>query len=96
MFIVELTYKVDLDVADRYMDEHRKYVKKHQKEGVFLAAGRKNPRTGGIIIADASSKISLSNLLKLDPFYINGICKYFITEFEPTTIAKGVCLEVSE
>jgi uncharacterized protein YciI len=46
-------------------------------------SGRKNPRTGGVIISQLKDRNQLENILKNDPFYIHEIAEYEIIEFIP-------------
>src|SRR5690606_37548546 len=61
MFIIDLNYVVPLDQLDAHMAEHVKFLRKYYKMDVFVASGRKVPRTGGIILALAKSKEDHSN-----------------------------------
>ena len=70
MFIIDLTYKKDLVEVEKYLPEHISFLDKCYASGHFIASGRKNPRTGGIILED--------------PFYIQEIAAYTFTEFYPT------------
>ena len=51
MFVIELTYKVDLAEIDARMAAHVIFLKKYYASGNFLVSGRKVPRDGGIILA---------------------------------------------
>jgi len=90
MFIVSLTYICDLSEIDRFLEEHISYLKKHYELGNFIASGRKNPRTGGVILAQVNSKASLSKILGEDPFHRERLAEYNIQEFIPTMAAKGL------
>lgn len=81
MFIINLTYIVPLDELDQHMAEHVKYLQKYYKKNVFVASGRKVPRTGGIILALAESKAAVEELIKEDPFYKHELAQFDITEF---------------
>lgn len=81
---MSLDYQVPLEKVDLYLDAHKIYLKKYYDTGVFVASGRKVPRTGGVILAACKSKSDLENALREDPFYQNGITRYEITEFLPT------------
>ena len=84
MFVVSLTYTCKLSKIEEHLDAHIKYLEQQYKNGVFLASGRKEPRTGGVILARAESLVALETILSVDPFKINGLAKYEITEFIPT------------
>jgi uncharacterized protein YciI len=81
MFIITLNYIVPLEELDEYMAEHVRYLKKYYKADVFLMSGRKVPRTGGIIIAQADSKEILEKIIADDPFYKYKLAEFTITEF---------------
>jgi uncharacterized protein YciI len=81
MFIISLTYIVPLDQIDAHMTEHVQYLKKYYDKNVFVASGRKVPRTGGIILAMASSKEEVERIINEDPFIINKVAEFSIIEF---------------
>lgn len=84
MFIISLTYKVALENVEQHIPEHNIFLQKYYDSGLFIASGRKEPRTGGIIISNAQSKEEVLEIIKEDPFYIHQIADYEITEFLPT------------
>ncbi|KAF2339785.1 YciI family protein [Flavobacterium tistrianum] len=88
MFVISLTYKKPIEVVERFIQEHILFLEKYYSRNKFICSGRKEPRTGGIILAYNLSKLELLNLLKEDPFYQNQIADYDITEFTPTKFAK--------
>ena len=51
MFILSLTYVKPQEEADRLMEPHMAWVNEGYDTGLFLASGRKVPRTGGVILA---------------------------------------------
>ena len=81
MFVVDLTYIVPLEKLDAHMTEHVKYLHKYYKLNVFVASGRKVPRTGGVILALAKSKEDLESILQEDPFYVHKLAEFNVTEF---------------
>lgn len=81
MFIVDLAYKVPLKELDDAMHEHVKFLKEYYKKNVFIASGRKVPRTGGIILALSGSRDELIAIMDQDPFISKGLADYTITEF---------------
>ncbi len=84
MFLISLSYRQDLDVVDRYVAEHREYLQRYYASGHFLLSGRKEPRTGGVILAQASSRAEIDAIVQCDPFYREKIAEYHITEFLPS------------
>lgn len=81
MFIIDLHYIVPLDKLDEHMTEHVKYLHKYYKLNVFVASGRKVPRTGGIILALGKSKEEVEQIVRDDPFYIHKLADFTVTEF---------------
>jgi len=81
MFIINLNYIVPLEKLDAHMTEHVKYLHKYYKQNVFVASGRKVPRTGGVILALAKSKEEVDRIISEDPFYIHKLAEFTVTEF---------------
>ena len=82
MFIVNLTYIKPLDEVEKYLQEHINFLNHYYAEGLFVASGRKNPRTGGIILMQGKNKEVVQEIITHDPFYQNEIAQYDIIEFE--------------
>ena len=55
----------------------------------ILAAGRRVPRTGGMIFA-AGERDAVDAMAKRDPFNVNGIADYVISEVNITSTADGL------
>jgi len=90
MFIVDLAYVAPLETVDAHLGAHVAFLKEQYEKGVFIASGRKEPRTGGVIIARCSSAGELQAVLNKDPFKRNGVAWYTVTEFVPSMTAKGL------
>ncbi len=86
MFVVDLTYIVPLEAIDAAMGDHMKFLRKYYKLNTFIASGRKVPRTGGIILVLAKSKEEAERIINEDPFIINKLAKYSITEFQTSQV----------
>ncbi|WP_347217164.1 YciI family protein [Chryseobacterium sp.] len=84
MFIISLTYKVAIENVEQHIPEHNSFLQKYYDSGLFIASGRKEPRTGGIIICKAPSKNEVEVIIKEDPFHIHEVAEYAITEFIPS------------
>jgi uncharacterized protein YciI len=82
MFIIDLNYIVPLEQLDKHMTEHVKFLHKYYKQNVFVASGRKVPRTGGIILALANSKEEVEQIMSEDPFTVHKLAEFKITEFQ--------------
>ncbi len=84
MFIINLTYKTELEKVDHYLNEHIEFLNAQYELGNFLASGRKTPRTGGIILSKVENKSELEKIIEKDPFKINELADYELTEFIPS------------
>ncbi|HBI93682.1 MAG TPA: GTP cyclohydrolase [Terrisporobacter glycolicus] len=87
MVIVNITYTVELKKIEQKLEEHIGFLNKYYANNKFICSGRKNPRTGGIILCNAD-KEEVSRIIKEDPFYINNLGNYEIIEFEASKINK--------
>ena len=84
MFIVSLHYTSPLEKVDSWLEEHVLFLKTQYENRVFIASGRKVPRTGGIILAKSMSRDELQAILEQDPFHRNGLAEYDVVEFVPS------------
>jgi uncharacterized protein YciI len=81
VFIINLNYIVPLETLDTHMEDHVAFLRKYYAKNVFVASGRKVPRTGGIILALAKSKAEVEKIISEDPFYTHHLAEFSITEF---------------
>ena len=82
MFIVNLTYIKPLVEVEKFLEKHIDFLNQYYTKGHFIASGRKNPRSGGIILMRAENKDAVQEIIAHDPFYQNEIAQYDIIEFE--------------
>src|SRR5580692_9404261 len=90
MFVIELTYKVDLAEIDARMAAHVIFLKKYYASGNFLVSGRKIPRDGGIILAVGGNRQLIDAIIKEDPFFIHGLADFRIIEFRASQRADDI------
>jgi len=89
MYVVDITYVASLELVNKHLPAHVTYLKEQYAAGVFLASGRKEPRTGGVIIARCGSPEELKVILDQDPFVEHGVTRYEVTQFIPSMAGKG-------
>ncbi len=87
MFIVSVTYQTPLEVVDSHLPAHIAFLDRYFAAGTFIAAGRKIPRTGGMMMARNVTRTELEAIIEEDPFKVNGVATYEITEFTPNRTA---------
>jgi len=81
MFIIDLNYIVPLEELDTHMEAHVQYLEKFYKQNIFIASGRKVPRTGGVILATANSIEEVEKIITEDPFHKHHLAEIKITQF---------------
>jgi uncharacterized protein YciI len=90
MFVIELTYKVDLAAIDAHMGAHVIFLKKYYAAGNLLVSGRKIPRDGGIILAVGKNRRQIEAIIREDPFYVHGLADFRIIEFRASQRADDI------
>jgi len=83
MFVIMVNYVKPLTEIDNHLEAHRRFLDEGYASGIFLASGPRNPRTGGVILAQASSADELKAFMNKDPFHTAGVAKYEYIEFTP-------------
>jgi uncharacterized protein YciI len=83
MFIIDLHYLVPLSEIEKHVTDHRNFLDRYYAKNIFISSGPKEPRTGGIILASASSLEEIENIIKEDPFYMHQLASYTITRCIP-------------
>ena len=89
MFVLSLTYTVPLDQVDAHIGPHMAWVARGYEAGIFLASGRKEPRSGGVILAHGE-RGALESLVATDPFVTAGVAIYEITHLVMSRTAPGL------
>ena len=90
MFIVTLTYLKPVEDVDALMAGHIDWLDEGYASGLFVASGRRIPRTGGVILARSGDERALLDFLARDPFAIHGAARFDVVEFSATKTAPGV------
>ena len=78
--VILLHYVVPLDDVDKHMKAHVAWLEKGYAEGIFLFSGRRNPRTGGVIVS-RGRKAEVEALIASDPFVSTGCATAEVIEF---------------
>ena len=90
MFIVTLTYLKTVEEVDALMPGHIEWLNQGYDSGLFVASGRRIPRTGGVILARSGDEPALADFLARDPFAIHGAARFDVVEFSATKTAPGL------
>ncbi len=86
LFVVDLEYTVPMEQVEPVLDDHMVFIKQGFETGRFVAAGRKVPRSGGVIVMTAPDLDDAQRYMAADPFQIAGVAAYRFTEFVPGTL----------
>ena len=89
MFILTLTYLKPVEEADALMPGHLEWLRQGYEDGLFVASGRRVPRTGGVILARSGDEQALRDTIARDPFVIHGIARCDVVEFSATMTVPG-------
>lgn len=96
MFVILVTYKKSLDIVDKYITDHARFLEQGYENNYFIVSGRRNPRIGGVILSKLNDKKHLEDIIKQDPFYIHEIADYEIIEFIPSKFHSNFAPFVEE
>ncbi|WNM31713.1 YciI family protein [Streptomyces sp. Li-HN-5-11] len=82
MFVLLGRYARPLEEADaEVIARHRAYLDSQIAGGRVLVSGPREPRTGGLIVANVPDRPSAEALIDGDPFVSQGIATYELVEF---------------
>lgn len=87
MYIVSLTYHRPIEEVDNHLEGHIAWLTRYFQAGSFIASGRKNPRTGGVILVKDMERTRLDAILAEDPFV--AVANYEVTNVALTTASNG-------
>lgn len=90
MFIFLLHYVKPIVEVDAVLGPHRAFLEKYFASGEFICAGRRNPRTGGVILCQAADMAAARAIADEDPFIQSGVAECEIIEFTPTMCMAGL------
>ena len=86
LFTLNLRYLVDLETLDKVRPEHIAFLKKYFDQGIFLAAGRQDPPTGGMIWAQAPDRKTIEKIIEEDIFLQKKYAEYTVFAFQPPLV----------
>jgi uncharacterized protein YciI len=87
--LILITYVVSLDEVDCQMGRHVEWVERGYAEGLFLLSGRRNPRSGGVIVC-RGHQAEVEALAASDPFVTSGSATIEVIEFRASMAADAV------
>lgn len=89
MFILNVSFSKSPELVAEHVGTHGEWVKKYIDAGIFLCAGPKPSKLGGIIIAQKMEKSKLLSIIAEDSYVIADVVDYQISEFDCKLASDG-------
>ena len=87
--VILLSYVRPLDEVDAAMKAHVAWLERGFAEGVFVVAGRQEPRTGGVILV-RGRRAEAEALAASDPFVTGGVATAEVVQFNASFAAPAL------
>jgi uncharacterized protein YciI len=84
MFSIVITYTAPLAEIDGHLQAHGAWLDYNYESGHFLASGRQEPRSGGMVLATATSRAEIDRIVARDPFHIQKLAEHRVIEWIPS------------
>ena len=81
LFVVLLHYTKPLAEVDAVRADHVRHLEVHAARGIFHAWARRDPPTGGVLVAAAPDRSTLEAVVAEDPYVKAGVARAEIVEF---------------
>ncbi|MBS6033779.1 MULTISPECIES: YciI family protein [Pantoea] len=85
MYVVSLDYFRPMEEVEALLAAHIAWLDRYFDAGAVIAAGRKDPRTGGLLLLKEMPREQLDALLAEDPFV--AVAHYTVTRVNVTRAA---------
>jgi uncharacterized protein YciI len=89
MFVAILSYVRPLDEVDALIPDHLRFLDEHYASGLFVASGRRVPRSGGVILISGDDRARALAALEQDPFHVHGVATFELVAFCPSRMRAG-------
>ncbi|MDO8953322.1 MAG: YciI family protein [Gammaproteobacteria bacterium] len=82
MYVLIVDYIKPTDSVTPHIGAHSEWVKKYVDQGIFLFAGPKKSKLGGVILAKSIDKKALMTMISEDPYVIEDVAEYRVVDFD--------------
>ncbi len=89
MCAILIDYVAALDAVDRHMAAHVAWLAKGYEAGMFVMSGRRQPRTGGVILTRGHAA-EVEALAASDPFVVAGVATTTVIAFTASMSAPAI------
>jgi len=86
LFVVLMHYTKPLPEIDAVRAEHVAHLERAAAQGTMLAWARRDPPSGGVLIASAADRVALERVVAEDPYVLRGVATAEIVEFNPRNV----------
>ena len=80
MYVLVVSFSKSPEFVTPHVETHSMWVKKYIDKGIFLAAGPKKSKLGGVILAKNIDKENLKKILEEDSYVQNDVVDYQIID----------------
>lgn len=87
MYVIYLSYFRPIEEVEALLAPHITWLDRYFDNGEFIAAGRRDPRTGGMIMVKDVDRARLDTILAEDPFV--AVAHYEVTKVNVTRTADA-------
>ncbi|MDO6407577.1 YciI family protein [Pantoea phytobeneficialis] len=87
MYVVYLNYFRPVAEVETLLAPHIEWLDRYFASGAFIAAGRKDPRTGGMVLVKDMERAELDAILAEDPFV--AVANYDVTKVNVTRASEA-------
>jgi len=86
LYVVLVHYTQPLAAVDAVRAQHTAHLERYAREGVFHAWARRDPPTGGVLVAAVPDRATLEAIVAEDPYVRTGVARAEIVEFNPANV----------
>ncbi|HEU0051938.1 MAG TPA: YciI family protein [Longimicrobium sp.] len=83
MFVIVLKYLVPIEEVEANTPDHRAYLDTLYAKGKLVCSGPREPRTGGVIIANVATQVEAMKIVADDPYFERRIADFDVIQFDP-------------
>lgn len=91
-FVVILSHVRPFEEVDRHLQAHFAFLDQAYAQGVFLLSGKRVPRSGAVILAQAGSLEDIEGYLAQEPFIRHRVSHHQVYEFVPGRSAPDLSM----
>lgn len=70
------TYIRPLPKVDELRPTHREFIARPDRSGILVAAGRRRPAVGGVVLLDVPTEQDALRIMAADPYVTHGVASY--------------------